>query len=520
MFREGGNAVDAAVAAAFAQCVLDPLNCSIGGFGVAQVRPAGAPTAAVISFHGRAPLRARPDMFEPLGDNGRAPLAAGTFRVTGDKNQIGYLAPTVPGTLRGLATLLERHDRLPLGAVLAPAIAIARNGWVVSADHWAAWTRRPPAARLDNRTRLCATPAAAAIFTRDGALYEIGQRIVNPDYARTLTELAATGADSFYEGAIADAIAADFAANGGIIGRDDLTGYALGDEPLLTGTFHDYHVTSAPPPAGGLVLLELLNLLEGFDLTALGHNTPAYVHVVTECMRTAFADMEQYLGDPEFAPVPVERLLSKEYADEQRSSVVPRRAGAVPVHDSSGGDTTQVRAVDAAGTCVSITHSLGAASGVVTPGLGFIYNGQMHRFDPVPGRANSIAPGKRRVTGMAPTIVWKGERPVAVLGAAGGNSIINGVLQTILNRVVFGMDALAAVSAPRFHCEGGLISLEGRFPQATAQSLSQWGHEVALLPYSYERMLSAAVQAVFLYGSDAQGGADPRTGGGVMREGE
>ena len=513
MYEKGGNAVDAAIAAAFVQCVLDPLNASIGGFGVAQIRPAGEPASQVVAFHGRAPSGARPEMFALIEAGGKGPLASGTYLVEGHTNQLGYLAPTVPGTIKGLTEILEGYGRLGLPTVLAPAIETAENGWIVTWDHWFDWTREPPEGRLDALSRFMATPEAARIYTRNGKLRDLGSRIVNPDYARTLRLISTEGPESFYTGKIATIIHNDFGANGGLITSTDLAQYHTESSPPLETTYRGYRITSSPPPAGGIVVLEILSLLEGFDLAAYRHNSAGYVHIVSEAMRIAFDDMNRYLGDPRYVNVPMAMLLDKAYAAECRTAIHPYRTGTVTESSTLTGETTHVVAVDQDGTWVSITHSLGAASGVVTPGLGFMFNGQMHRFDPVPGRPNSIAPGKRRTTGMAPTIIWKGNQPRAVLGAVGGNSMIVGVVQVVLNLVNFGMDALSAVSASRFHCEGGKISLEGRFPAATAAALEQLGHSVEVQPFSYDRTLAGAVYAITNGDAKVGGAADPRQGG-------
>jgi len=511
MLGQGGSAVDAAVAAAFVQCVVDPLNASTGGFGVALVRVADAPEAEIVAFHGRAPAAARPDMFVPISGRSTDPLESGTYLVEGYANQIGYLAPTVPGTVKGLTVLLQRFGRLDLATVLAPAIDIARKGWIVTREHWLDWNRLPPPSRLNAITRFRATPEAARIYTDNGRLWRIGSRVINADYARTLERIATHGPDVFYRGDIARCIHEDFAAHGGLITQADLEHYDVEVAAPLQTTYRGYRVTSAPPPAGGLVVLEILNLLEGFDLVALGHNTPEYVRIVAEAMSIAFADMNRYLGDPFHTNVPIQMLLDKEYAANRRREISCGELAGHLRRFVYGGDTTQVTAVDEEGTCVSLTHSLGSASGVVTPGLGFMFNGAMHRFDPEPGRPNSIAPWKRRITGMAPSIIWIGERPHVILGGVGGNSIIVGVTQTILNFVDFGMDVVSAVSEPRFHCEGGTLSLEGRFPASVAVALERLGHKVALSPHGYDRRLGGAVYPLAL--QPMRGAVDPRVGG-------
>jgi gamma-glutamyltranspeptidase/glutathione hydrolase len=498
MLDRGGNAIDAAVAAAFAQGVVDPLNASIGGFGVAQIRPTGATESIIVAFHATAPGAARPDMFEVTGDTSLEPLASGTYPVKKDANQVGYLAPCVPGVVRGLTDLVSTHCRLDLTALLSPAIDLCEAGWVVTQEHWNNWTQRQPTSRLNALARFLATPAAAAIYTRNAELIGVGATIVNPDYSRSLRTIAEQGADAFYSGELAQAIAADFAANGGVLSLADLESYSAEIPAPLSASYRDYRISTAPPPAGGLVVLETLRLLADTNLSGLGHNTAAYVATVSEAFGAAFDYMRRFSGDPAFV------------------NVSPRETR------PEGGEieeTTHVTAVDAEGNWAAITHTLGAASGVVTPGLGFIFNGAMHRFDPVPGRPNSIAPGKRRLSGMSPTIVWSHAEPVLVLGGAGGHSIIAGIVQVILNFVEFGMDPQAAVSAPRFHCEGGKISVEARFAGTVVRELIAAGHEVDLVPASYDRVVGASIHAIGRTGAGFAGGADPRQGGVPMWSG-
>lgn len=510
ILESGGNAVDAAVAAALVQAIVDPLNASLGGFGVAQVRAAGSRVARVISFHARAPLAARPDMFKPVGEVSLDPLASGTYRVRDDTNQIGYLSVGVPGTVAGLAELLSRHGSMDWLAVSVTATRLCLDGWTVTAEHYADWSRAVPASRIDGLTRLAYSSVGRAVYTADGSLRKPGDRVINPEYATTMRMLAADGAHTFYEGELAARIAEDFEQNGGLLRAVDLAGYRAEVTAALEVEYRGFRVTSAPPPAGGLAVLEILRLLERHDVRALGWGTPAFVQALAAAMRLGFAHFRDHVGDPDFVDVPVARLLVS--------------AGAEPDVDAAGArgsrepeETTHLCVADEHGTCVSLTHTLGAASGVITPGLGFLYNGAMHRFDPVPGHPNSIAPGKRRTTGIAPTIVWRGDEPILLVGAAGGNSIVGGVVQVIINVLDFGMDALAAVSAPRIHCEGDVVSLEARFPSGLAASLGSMGEKVVVVPSGYDRAVAASVQAITTPAWDRPGaGPDPRQAGVAM----
>lgn len=482
----GGSAFDAAVAAAFLQAVVDPLNAGVGGFGVAQLVHAGSPFPESLSFHARAPLLARPDMFEVTGEMSLAPLAAGTWPVRGDANQIGYLSVGIPGTVAGLAAIAERHGSVPWPDLLAPAARTAGEGWRVSGEQFAEWTREGPASRLDARSRLAWSEYGASVYAKNRALPGPGERVVNPDLASTLERLARAGAEDFYRGEIAAAIVRDFQTNGGLIRHGDLEHFRLDEAPPLETTYRGCRLTVPPAPAGGPVLLEILRRLERHDLRALGHNSASYIRLLASAMRAAFGRMREQLGDPEPAGGPEA--------------------------------TTPLLVWDSAGNAVSLTHTLGAASGVITPGLGFLYNGAMHRFDPVPGRPNSIAPGKRRLTGMSPAIVFRGGRPAALVAGAGGNSIVAGIAQVILNLIDFDMEPAAATAAARAHCEGQTITLEGRFGDALASELLAAGEEVTVSSSGFDRLVAANVHAFATPSWKRPGaGPDPRSAA-VARE--
>lgn len=516
IFEQGGNALDAAVGAAFVQGVVDPSMTSIGGFGTMLIYSAPAEKVVEIAFHGTAPRKARADMFTPMAEGGTAPLATGTYLVKDYANQLGYLACTVPGAVRGLCQAHQQYGLLPLGKVLQPAMRIAYEGWRVRPDQWQRWIEPPPPGRLPEISRFNATPAAKAIYTNKGELWKVGQKVVNPDYGHTLEAIAAEGPDVFYRGEVAKKIAEDFRMNGGLIDEIDLANYLATEGPPLKVDYRGYKIHSAGPPAGGLIALEILKILEGFHLGELEHNSAKYIHLVSQAMRIAFRDMENHLGDPAFLSIPVERLLSPEYISLCKEQVLashgsPRGASG----EREDSDTTQVCTVDVHGNAVSLTHSVGSGSGVVVPGLGFLFNGQMHRFNPFSGYPNSIAPGKRRITGMSPSMVFRDGRLLMILGAPGGHGIIHGVVQTILNAIDFGVTIGEAVSLPRFHCEGEAITVESRIPAKTVSQLEEMGNHVEHSLYSYHRTISGCVHAIHRDSiSDAWvGAADPRDGG-------
>ncbi|MBI5968022.1 MAG: gamma-glutamyltransferase [Deltaproteobacteria bacterium] len=516
IFDQGGNAIDAAIGAAFVQGVIDPSMTSIGGFGTMLIYSAPSKKMTEIAFHGTVPRRAKPDMFVPLAEEGSAPLATGTYLVKDYANQIGYLACTVPGAVKGLCQAHQDFGSLPLKVILQPAVRLAYEGWRVRPDQWNFWVEPPPPGRLPEIRRFNATPAATAIYSNRGELWKVGEKVLNEDYAHTLEAIAAEGPDAFYKGEIARRIAEDFRKNGGLIDEIDLANYQTVTNPPLSIHYRGHEVHAAGPPAGGLVALEILKILEGFPLGEMVHNSAEYIHLLSQAMRIAFRDLEKYLGDPQFVSIPMELLLSSDYAAQCRMQMVATQGHTGEVEHSN---TTQVCTVDAHGNAVSLTHSVGACSGVVVPGLGFLFNGQMHRFNPVAGFPNSIAPGKRRTTGMSPSVIFRDGKLFMVLGAPGGQGIIHGVVQTILNVVDFGLPIREAVSLPRFHSEGKIITLESRIPVKTVRRLEKMGNRVEHSLHSYHRTLSGCVHAIHRdpVSGDWTGAADPRDGGMVLR---
>lgn len=508
VLRAGGNAVDAAVACAMAQTVVDPFMCGIAGFGTSAVFMPHAGIHEYIDFHAPAPLGTRPDMWAHLLE-GETRDGFG-FLIRGHLNDIGYQSVGVPGTLAGLQRMHERHGRLPWQEVLKPAIHWAREGFFVRPAMSAFWNDEPMPGRVSNLERLAYSEASRGLYCRpDGSPKKIGTPLRNPDYAETLDVIAGQGAEAFYRGDIARRMVADMSQNGGLLSLQDLETYQPRHTAPLVGTFRDRRITTNQPPGGGAMLIEMLNILEQFDLAVLGHNTPQYIRVVCEAMKRATIDKDLHLGDPAFVDVPLERILSKAHAAAAASAIragekldVPR-LNPEPVVPR---DTTHVSVVDAQGNCVSLTHSLGMPSGVITPGLGFMYNGCMGVFDPRPGRAGSIAPGKSRFTSACPTIVFRDGKPEMVMGAPGGTQIAMGVLQVILNAAEFGMNMMAAVSAPRFSSTSSKIDVSNRIPRDVQRSLESAGYDVVRNPYGYT---IGWVHAIRLLDGDLEGSADP-----------
>lgn len=514
ILAKGGTAFDAAVATAFAQMVADPFMCGLGGMGTLQYFRAEDRSSGMIDFHTRAGSQVRPDMWA-ADMRGRTEISG--YTIFDDlRSDIGYRAIMTPGTVAGL---WETHRRLcsrPWAELVRPAAAMARDGLEVTPFVHDFWARPPMPGVADGMARIRATDASARIFLHpEGRLWRVGEVLRNPDLAATLEALAEGGADLFYRGAIAGRIADDFAANGAFVTPGDLAGYKARHAAPVEGSYRGFRVLSNPPPGSGVSLIQMLHILEHFPLGSFEHGSAAHLDLVARAMAAAHADREEWLGDPDFVEVPVAMLVSRERAADWARRI---RSGEFlgPVAGSPPSCTTHVSVYDEAGNAVSLTHTLGTGAGVVTPGLGFVWNNSMKLADPVPGRANSLAAGKARTTGMVPTILLRGDDPFLVVGAPGGSVIISSVLQTILNVVDFGMSPVEAVSAPRIHCEGGPVFAEARVEGRAVRELRAIGHEVRHSPISYDPYQSRA-HAILIGSGEWRGGADPRGGGGVAR---
>ena len=508
----GGNAVDAAIACGLVAGVVDPQMCGIAGFGNAQIYLPDDGVHTCVDFHGTSPAATRPDQWEDLVV-GETRDGFG-FLLEGNVNDVGYQSITTPGSLLAYHEAQTRHGRLPWADVVAPAIEWAETGFPVrpAVHHW--WLEGATMGRVSAVERLRHTPAGRGIyFHEDGTLHQIGETLRNPDLARTLRRIAEGGADVFYRGEIAQEIAADMAANGGLLSAEDLAGYrTVWGDPLRT-TYRGRDVTTNRPPGGGVMVAELLGIVENFDLATLGHNSVDYIRTVSEAMKMATADKDAHVGDPAFVDVPLDRLLSPEHTSALAGRIrrgdranVDRMAGEPP-------DTTHVCAVDSDGNAVTMTHSLGMPSGVVTDGLGFMYNGCMGVFDPRPGRPGSLAPGKRRFSSLCPTMVFRDGELDLVVGAPGGTQIAMGVTQVLLNAIDFDMPILDAVMAPRFSGTSNAIDVCNRIPRAVTQQLESEGYEVIRWPGSYA---FALVHGIAVTHDGLRGAADPGGDGMAM----
>jgi gamma-glutamyltranspeptidase/glutathione hydrolase len=448
VLRAGGNAVDAAVAAGFALAVTHPAAGNLGGGGFMLIRFADG-RATFLDFRERAPAAASRDMY--LGPDGKP---------TRDSIE-GWRAAAVPGTVRGLEYAARKYGTRPWPELVAPAIRLAREGFPVS---WGL------AQSLRQSKLLARFPESRRIFQREGRFFEPGERLVQPELAATLERIARRGADEFYRGETARRLAAAMRHHGGLITLEDLEAYRVIERAPLRGRYRGLEILTAPPPSsGGVGILQMLGILEGTGYEKHGAGSAAAIHWMAEAMRRFFADRSEYLGDPDFTPVPVRGLLDPRYLVQLRSSIDPERAtpserlrpGNPRRYEST--ETTHYSVVDAQGNAVAVTYTLngGYGAGVTVPGLGFLLNNEMDDFAARPGypnsygliqgEANAIAPGKRPLSSMTPTILLRDGRLYMVAGSPGGPRIITTVLQVIVNVVDFGMNIQEATDWPRFH---------------------------------------------------------------------
>ncbi|MBT8397766.1 MAG: gamma-glutamyltransferase, partial [Gemmatimonadetes bacterium] len=476
VLRGGGNAVDAAIATGFALAVVHPSAGNIGGGGFMVIRfPDGTSTA--LDFREKAPLAAHPEMF--LDENGE---------YSREVHHNSHVAVGVPGTVAGFAMAHEKYGSFDWTGLVDPAIGLAGDGFELSEALAGSIGRS-----LRSMERY---PASVAKFSKDGEAYEQGEVWKQPDLARSLERIRDQGRDGFYLGETARLIVEEMERGGGLITEEDLARYQPQERTPIRGAFKGYEVISMPPPSsGGTALVQMLNVLEGFDLAAMGHNSTAYVHHLTEAMRRAFRDRALHLADADFSDPPLERLTSKAYAEALRAEIQPEKASVssptditLPVESL---ETTHYSVVDSQGMAVSVTYTLEAGYGskIVVPGGGFLLNNEMGDFNAGPGLTNArgligtepnlARPEQRMLSSMTPTILAKDGKLVAVVGSPGGRTIINSVLQVVLNLTVFDMEIHEAVAAKRFHHQwlpdALRIEEDGMTPEALS-ALEAMGH--------------------------------------------
>jgi gamma-glutamyltranspeptidase/glutathione hydrolase len=512
MLKQGGNAVDAAVATAFALGVVNPSSCGTGGGGFMLIYLGQSGRAVALDYRETAPAAATRDMFVR---NGRA-VPALSLR--------GGLAVAVPGEIAGLAEALRRYGTLSLPAVMQPAIRYARDGFTIE-EHLAKEI-------ADTGAALRADPVLARnLLHPDGSPLRAGETVHEPELAVTLQRVADGGPDAFYHGAVAERIASSVRAAGGVLSESDLGEYRPRWRLPLWGEHAAAQVITMPPPSsGGGVLLEILDILRHDDLGRLGHDSPQYVHVVAEAMQHAFADRAQFYGDPDFVHVPLPELLAPANTAALRRRISPTRTlepsaygSRIGGHTAAAADagTSHLSVMDAEGNAVACTTTVNTAFGslVVAGDTGIILNNEMDDFSAQPGapnayglignEANAIAPRKRPLSSMTPTIVTGGGQAILAIGSSGGPLIISATVEVVLNAIDFDMSATASVTAPRFHDQWtpAILTVEPEIPEATKLVLAQYGYVVK------EMASMGAVQAVKRSAGVFEGASDPRKGG-------
>ena len=470
MLAAGGNAVDAGVGALFALSVVEPMMVGVFGAGHAQIFTRGG-LHTVIDAYTTAPAAARPDMFRPVSEAWPSYMEA-----EGRENSVGLRSVGVPGTLAGWCEMLARFGTLDLATVMQPAIRHAERGFRVTgylAECLA--EAAPDLARFE---------ASARVFLPRGAPLRHGDLLVQTDYAATLRAIAEDGPPALYGGAIGRRVAEHMAQAGGLITLDDLTRYRTVERAPVHGTYRGVSIAGCPPPTGGGIhLIQMLNLLETFDVRALGFGTVDGIHLLAEALKIAFADRAAATGDPAFVEVPVARLTSKEYARARRGQIEmgKARAHAAGVAAGPGSNhTTHLTVADADGTVMAATQTINSLFGsrAMAPGTGMLLNNTMALFDPHPGHVLSVAPGKRMTSSMAPTIVLRDGRPAMALGLPGGVRIFASVLQAIVNVLDHGMSLQEAVEAPRVWTQGQELEVEDAVAEDVREGLRARGHDV------------------------------------------
>ena len=468
MLAAGGNAIDAAIASFFTLTVVEPMMVGILGGGTAHIRLADG-SHMIIDNQSTAPGKTGPSIYTP--DPAATP---GTMDAIGRRNAVGPTAVAVPGNLMGWCEALDRFGTFSRADVMEPAIRHASRGFRVTPY-------------LHECVSDCAADMArdieiASLYLPDGTAIKPDARLISGDYAETLRDVVRFGPEHLYSGALGDHYAGHMAASGGYITQEDLTGYQTISREPVRGTYRGFEIIGPPPPSSGpLHIIQMLNILEGFDIGALGFGTAETVHLLAEVLKIAFADRAAATADPAFVRVPVERILSKAYAAERRSGIDPdhARAWSAAVAPETSAYTTHVTVADAVGNIVASTQTINSLFGAryIVPGTGMIPNNYMHLFDPHPNRANSVAAGKRVTSSMSPVIVLRDGKPVYALGLPGGLRIFPSVMQALCNLIDHGMSVQQAVEAPRVWTQGHALELEGGIAQPVVDALNAKGHD-------------------------------------------
>jgi gamma-glutamyltranspeptidase/glutathione hydrolase len=462
MLAAGGNAVDAAIATLFALTVVEPMMVGIIGGGMAHIRTADG-SHRFVDGQSTVPLAVRPDTY-----TSKPGSAHDVFDTVGDENLTGPKAVAVPGSLKAWCETLQRYGTMPLADVMQPAIKHAARGYAV--------TPYLHECIADSAVDMLKDKAISAIYLPNGTPLKVGERVVQAEYAETLRYIAQHGETALYHGPLGDILVDYMKKNGGFIAREDLTGYKTVERLPIRADYRGWEILGPPPPAAsGVHIAQMLNILEGYDIAKLGFGSAAAIHYLAEVLKIAFADRAAASGDPEFINVPVGRLTSKAYADERRRAIDPERAQAwgAGIAQLEGADTTHMTAADAFGNVVATTQTINNLFGakIMIPGLGAIPNNYMNLYDPRPGHALSLAPGKRVTTSMSPMMALRD-----------GKLVFPSAMQALINLIDHGMSLQEAVEAPRVWTEGNALEVEQAVPDGVRAKLAAIGHKVQPVP--------------------------------------
>lgn len=501
IIEAGGNAVDAAVAVGFALGVCEPQSSGIGGGGFMTLRLANGETT-FIDFREVAPAAAEPSMWQKDAEG----------NIINNEKKIGGKAIGVPGEVKGLLYVLEEYGTMTREQVMNPSINMAKEGYEVSAI-----LNRDI---MDSYDTIEKYPATAAIYLNEGLPYQIGETVKNPDLAKTLELIRDNGESAFYTGPVAEAMIKAVQDAGGCMTQEDLDKYEIAVREPVRGTYRGYEIISSPPPSsGGTHIIEMLNIMENFDVASMEVNSAEYLHMMSEVYKMAFADRAKYMGDPAFLDLPITGLTSKEYAKALYETIDMEQSQEYKEGDPwpyESDQTTHYSIMDKEGNMVAVTKTVNNvfASGVVAEGTGILMNNQMNDFDFGEGLANSVAGNKKPLSSMSPTLVLKDGKPVMSIGCPGGVRIFGGVVQVISKYIDHGMDIQEAIDSPRIHDSFGELMAEGRISDEVVKELEAMGHKITV---EDEWVSYPCVQAtVMLEDGTLRGGADPRRDGKAL----
>ncbi|KAA3662440.1 MAG: gamma-glutamyltransferase [Calditrichaeota bacterium] len=500
ILNQGGNAIDAAVATAFALAVVEPNASGLGGGGFMVIKMADMKEGITISYRESAPAKTTAEFYY-------AEEPGFKTRTHHGPHSVG-----VPGVVAGLSMALEKYGTMQLKDVVKPAIKYARDGFDVS--------EKFSGMIIQAYDLISSNPATSKIYLVDGLPPEEGSIIKNPNLADTFVQLAKGGAGWFYKGEMAKAISEEVKILGGYLEESDLHNYKAIHKKPVHGTYHGYEIiSSAPPTGGGTHLVELLNILEGYNLQEMGHNSTTYIHHLADAMKIIFADKRQNMADPEFYDVPVEKLTDKTYAKSRRALIHNDKTlndyKSAKMVSRESGSTTHLSVIDLQDNMVALTQSINYwfGAGITVPGTGVLLNNHLADFSENPLSQNAIEPNKQPVSSIAPTLLLKDGKPFLTIGTPGGSRIIGALAQIIINVVDFGMSMDDAIEAPRVHAYGGILHVEGRIPKDTIAALEQLGHKVKVRGNFDNYFGGAQGILVDQKTGDLIGGADSRRDG-------